>query len=161
MDARIETRIAGQLLTETAAALRQRGIRVTELPDDRAADAAPLQISVDSLMPLIQRRRKDVAKGRFAFGEASAFDAQSDLLVVARAHGMHLSKGKAWLTGGLVGALTTTGLRVTATLLLVDPATTEVLGLLQFRGASLDSMGNEIRKLVSKVPLDAGDGRQR
>jgi len=67
---------------------------------------ADVQKRFDDIAPKLYKKPKDVRKGRFSLGDQVAVlnsKGAEDALVIVRSEGLKETKGKSFMTGGLVG----------------------------------------------------------
>jgi hypothetical protein len=98
--------------------------------EGRREALADLQRRYDTLERQVQSRPKDVSKGRYSLGdEVSEFvpDGTADALVFVRGKGQVATKGKKFLTGGLVGMMADHKATMTCELAVVDARSGNVL----------------------------------
>jgi len=120
------------LVTSVSAALKQNGVSVdTPFSDEALKDnndlkyaVADVQRKFDQIAPQLNRKLKDVRKGRFSLGDMVAVlnsKGNADALVFVRAEGVKESAGRALLTNGQFGW------RFTTRVVVVDAKNGDVL----------------------------------
>jgi hypothetical protein len=141
--AKEEEEAAGGIGSSVAAALRDTGLSVeTPFTDEALKDnnelkyaVADVQRKFDEIAPQLYRKPKDIRKGRFTLGDMVAVlnsKGTSDALVIIRSDGQKQTKGKAFMTGGLVGMAAAGKATFISHVVLVDAKNGDVLYLANY-----------------------------
>ncbi len=115
---------------------------------------ADVQRKFDQIAPQLAKKKKDITKGRFTVGDTVASlnaDGKADALVLIRAHGTKNTKGKAFLSGGLLGMALSKPVIYTYNVSVLDAKTGDVL----FYGDSISRgvpKDEAFAKLFKKIP---------
>jgi len=128
------------LASGVAAALIHSGLAVeSPFTEDYLKDnnevryaVADVQRKFDEIAPQLFKKPKDVRKGRFSLGDQVAVlnsKGNADALVVVRSQGVKETKGKSFMTGGLVGMALSGNATYRSHVALVDAKTGDILFL--------------------------------
>lgn len=126
--------------TGVSTALMGRGIKVdTPFTDEALAGndelryaVADVQKKFDEIANQLYKKHKDVRKGRFSLGDSVAVlntKGNADALVIIRAAGQKETKGKSFMSGGLLGMAMSGTATFTSRVALVDAKTGDILFL--------------------------------
>ncbi len=116
---------------------------------------ADVQTKFDQIAPQLFKREKDVEKGRFSLGDTVAVlnaKGDADAFVFVRAAGTKQTKGKAFMTGGVLGMALSGAIVFRSHIAVVDAKSGDVLFMSDFltRGVPKDSsLEKSFRKLVA------------
>jgi len=129
---------AAQLVFEVSKALTNRGLSV-EKPftedalkdnDELRTAMADVQQRFDEIERQLFKKEKDIRKGRFTLGDSVAIlnaKGTTDALVIVRSTGNKETKGKAFMTGGLLGMAMSGDAMFRSRVALVDAKTGDIL----------------------------------
>jgi hypothetical protein len=138
--AKEEEEAAGGLASSVSAALKDTGLSVeTPFTDEALKDnnelkyaVADVQRKFDEVAPQLYKKPKDIRKGRFSLGDMVAVlnsKGTANALVIIRSDGTKQTKGKAFMTGGLVGMAASGKATFVSRVALVDAKNGDVLYL--------------------------------
>ena len=141
---------AGTVGTSVSAALKATGLTAeTPFTEDALKDnndlkyaVADVQKKFDEIAPQLYKKPKDVRKGRFTLGDmVAALNSKgtADALVMVRSDGVKQTKGKAFMSGGLVGMATSGKATFTTRVALVDAKSGDILYLCTYITSGLPS----------------------
>jgi hypothetical protein len=146
--AKEEEEAAGTIASGVSAALTDSGLTVeTPFTEEALKDnnelkyaVADVQRKFDEIAPQLYRKPKDIQKGRFSLGDMVAVlnsKGTADALVFIRSDGQKQTKGKAFMTGGLVGMATAGKATFISRVVLVDAKNGDVLYLSNYISSGL------------------------
>jgi hypothetical protein len=129
-----------QMSSGVSAALAARGFTVDSPFSEAALQAndelkyavADVQRRFDDIAIQLYKKHKDVRKGRFTLGDSVAVlntKGTADALVIVRATGLKETKGKAFMTGGLLGMALSGNATFQSRVALVDAKNGDILFL--------------------------------
>jgi hypothetical protein len=151
------------LNVEVVAALQKRGLSV-ESPfteealkdnEELRSAMADAQKRFDEVTEQLYKHEKDVKKGRFSLGDSVAVlntKGDADALVFVRSHGEEMTKGKGFMTGGLIGMAASGTPTYRSRLALVDAKNGDILFFSDYISSNLPR-AKVFDKSLEKVPV--------
>ena len=128
----LAAQIANDLKEAALRLIRHSPRRRSRIITNSSMPSPTCKRSIDEIGPQINRKPKDVRKGRFTLGDMVAVlnsKGSADALVFVRSNGVKLTKGKGMMTGGLVGLAASGKPTFTTTVTVVDARSGDVLFL--------------------------------
>jgi len=121
--------------------------------DELKMAVADVQRRLDQITAQLNRKKKDIEKGRFSLGDSVATVNQkgADALLIVRARGTKQTKGRSFLTGGLVGLAFSGTVTYSLRMVVLDAKTGEVMFLSdQFSNGIPEekALGKALKKLA-------------
>jgi len=116
---------------------------------------ADVQKRFDEVAAQLYKKRKDVRKGRFTLGDAVAVlntKGTADVLVIVRAIGHKETKGKAFMTGGLLGMALSSKSTFQSKVALVDAKNGDILFLGDYMSRGLPTY-ETYEKSFKNIPI--------
>ena len=154
-----------QMMAAVAEVLKARGVEIlgsTFTPDaiqsdpDLQSTLTAFQTRYDALATQLHKKPKDVTKGRYTLGDEVTelkVSSSADAFVVIRASGMEMTKGKAFLSGGLLGMAMGSGRSTLYYLAVVDSRSGEILFFANdAAGGKPEDLTKALTKTFSKLP---------
>ncbi|MBZ5671805.1 MAG: hypothetical protein LAO04_19020 [Acidobacteriia bacterium] len=141
--AKEEEEAAGTIASGVTAGLTGSGLSVeSPFTEEALRDnnelkyaVADVQRKFDEIAPQLYKKPKDIRKGRFSLGDMVAVlnsKGTADALVIIRSDGQKQTKGKAFMTGGLVGMATSGKATFISRVALVDAKNGDILYLANY-----------------------------
>jgi hypothetical protein len=154
------------LASSVSAALINKGLQVgnpftpeaLQDNDEIKYAVADVQKRFDQIAAQLYKKHKDVRKGRFSLGDSVAVlnpDGAADALIIIRADGIKMTKGKSLMTGGLIGVARAGTAEVKSRVALVDARNGDVLFLGDYESRGLPS-DKTYEKSFRHIPVAPG-----
>jgi hypothetical protein len=149
-----------------SAALNERGMEVANpFSEDALKENSDLKYALadvqrkfDEVAKQLYKKPKDVRKGRFTLGDSVAVlntTGKADALVFIRSKGVKQTKGKGFMTGGVIGLATSGNATFVSWVALVDAKTGDILFLSDFLSSGLPK-AKLYEKTLQKIPVSTG-----